>query len=104
MEGGEEHSREPGVHDQIRAVNDDLIVDPEEHISAKHQEPQNQVLTMPKKSLSQSLIKIAYEELSAIWLIYDFGTNDVDVNVDEVEPTGAHSSGMTRMGWFFTKF
>ena len=32
------------------------------------------------------------------WSIYDFGTDDDNDNVDEAEPTGAHSSGMMRMG------
>ena len=33
-----------------------------------------------------------------LWLIYDFGTDDSSDNVGEVEPAGAHGSGMMRMG------
>ena len=32
------------------------------------------------------------------WSIYNFGTDNDHDNVDEVAPTGAHSSGMIRMG------
>ena len=96
-----EHVRELGVHDQIRAINNKVITEPEEqhppHLSQTSRGAKSSTHHAKKNTSTKPDRKLSTKS-HALWSIYDFGTDDDSDNVGEVKPAGAQGSGMMRMG------
>ena len=94
--------RELGVHDQIRAINNKVITEPEEqhppHLSQTSRGAKSSTHFAKKKTSTKPDRKSSTKS-HALWSIYDFGTDDDSDNVGEVKPAGAQGSGMMRMGY-----